>query len=40
MKKNPGRRQRRQMEQKRRRISHKTADIRNKVEQKRRRKEK
>lgn len=33
MKKNPGRRQRRQMEQRNRRISHKTADIRNKVNQ-------
>ena len=36
MKKNPGRKQRRQLEQRNRRISHKTADIRNKVDQKRR----
>lgn len=38
MKKNPGRKQRRQLEQRNRRISHKTADIRNKVEQIRQRK--
>lgn len=38
MKKNPGRKQRRQLEQRNRRISHKTANIRNHVEQVRQRK--